>query len=213
MIKHAKFLYLLVFFMGCGLSCKANQSTESIVIKSSALKMLDGTKHMNVAQLMIAVSKLKHMRFGEGKKKEGMIEVRGKKYTLTSLVSCEGSSSCGFTAYEIKDSLRNIMRYIQDVIAKHIDVARHEKQVLKVIDAWMQARGKDDSFVYQWMKQEEEHFFEHYLNSYSAFNMLIEDFTQFIKDIRASVPKSNAEFEEMMRKKREARAQKNKSEL
>ena len=98
--------FLVFLTLGIG-SIKTVQACSSCVtIESKELELLDGTTLLEIEDLVLAVIKLKQLRVGKGKQKEGLFKVSGKKYTLSSLVSCESESSCGFKSNEVHNSLR-----------------------------------------------------------------------------------------------------------
>jgi hypothetical protein len=188
---------------------------HTIEIDSAILKLVDNIGKMDIGQMMLAVSKLKHIQNGD-KSQNGLITFKDKKFTLKQFVTIEQVALDGCSTgadrkaeeKKLKDSLDDAITQVKEasrVWKGWADLVKeHKSKMVAVIQQWANQRKRSSTLLLKWGDMEEDRFITRYMTSFKILSTFVDDLVQFLLDVKHSCPKCKKIFEEKYKKLKES---------
>jgi len=183
----------------------AQQCEECQKIKHVLTKAADGTKRMNIADMLKLEVGIKRLQ--SGKRGRGDVTYKDEYYTIQQLVDLEEDGALNDSeAY--REALDQALTKFERLYEGYLKQARGFKALLlDLIRQWADQRERKDSMLIDWGKQSAGHEsekFRQFVKSFKNLNSFLDDLKMFVGDLRFTCEQSTREFVEDMQQRIDA---------
>jgi hypothetical protein len=204
---------LHIFFLFSSIVSFFIYSKEPVVIESPVLQMVDGTKFVQINQVIYFIQFIQGIQHGfklkvfflfknifnyipsEDEQIIKLFEFKGIKYNLKELVELE--ENYPDMRVELHKILEEVIRTFELVSEPYLNQVKGARTfMVQLIEQWSKQVQKPHTYLLAWNKNdtnEKEHI-RHDLTTLKAFNNFLEDLKLFLNDLAHSCKNSYAQY-------------------
>ncbi len=181
---------------------------QEIKIESEYLVLMDGVIDIGPMVKIIA-------HFGQlNRRDKSPLRYKGAQRTVKELVEIEHALSkntqVGAQQKKVEEALlkevfENALSQVHTITLPFKGIVQDKKRELEdVVAHWCAARNRKNSILVKWFEMDEQQFMRRYLQSFKSLSVFLNEFTILLMDVQSSLPESTKNFEEGVKKARQA---------